>query len=57
MEVGVQLHSYRCIPGERAPGTRWIGDWVGTRAGLDAVLKGKYPVPAGNLTPVVQLVV
>jgi hypothetical protein len=23
------------IPGERAPGTHWIGGWVGPRAGLD----------------------
>jgi hypothetical protein len=23
---------------ERAPGTHWIGGWVGPRAGLDAVL-------------------
>jgi hypothetical protein len=22
---------------ERAPGAHWIGDWVGPRAGLDAV--------------------
>jgi hypothetical protein len=25
------------IPEERVPGTHWIGDWVGPRAGLDAV--------------------
>jgi hypothetical protein len=25
----------RFTPGERAPGTHWIGDWVGPRAGLD----------------------
>jgi hypothetical protein len=22
-------------PGERAPGTHWIGGWVGPKAGLD----------------------
>jgi hypothetical protein len=27
----------RFIPGEIAPDTRWIGGWVGPRAGLDAV--------------------
>jgi hypothetical protein len=27
--------SGRFIPGEREPGTRWIGVWVGPRAGLD----------------------
>jgi hypothetical protein len=25
----------RITPGKRAPGTHWIGDWVGPRAGLD----------------------
>jgi hypothetical protein len=23
-------------PGERAPGTRWIGGWVGHRAGMES---------------------
>jgi hypothetical protein len=27
----------RFIPWERAPGTHWIGGWVGPRAGLDGV--------------------
>jgi hypothetical protein len=29
----------RFTPGERAPGTHWIGRWVGPRAGLDDVKK------------------
>jgi len=29
----------RVTPGERTPGSRWIGGWVGSRAGLDAVVK------------------
>jgi hypothetical protein len=29
-------------PGERAPVTHWIGDWVGPRAGLDEVEKRKF---------------
>jgi hypothetical protein len=29
----------RCTAGERARSTQWIGDWVGPRAGLDAVDK------------------
>jgi len=30
-------------PGERPPNTHWIGGWVGSRAGLDAVVKRKIP--------------
>jgi hypothetical protein len=29
-------------PGERAPGTHWIGGWVDPRAGLDNVEKRKF---------------
>jgi len=45
MEVRDQLH-----PGETAPGTPWIGGWVGHRAGPDAVVKRQYPTiaPVGN---------
>jgi hypothetical protein len=28
--------------GERAPGSHWIGDWVGPIAGLDDVEKRKF---------------
>jgi hypothetical protein len=31
----------RFIPGERAPGTHWIGGWVGPRPDLDDVEKRK----------------
>jgi hypothetical protein len=31
-------------PGEIAPGTHWLGGWVGVRAGLDAVEKNLSPV-------------
>jgi hypothetical protein len=33
----------RFTPRERDPGTHWIGGSVGSRAGLDAVVKGKVP--------------
>jgi hypothetical protein len=32
----------RFTPGERAPGTHWIGDCVDLRAGLDDLEKGKF---------------
>jgi hypothetical protein len=36
----------RFIPRKRAPGTHWIGGWVGPRAVLDAVVKRKkFPGP------------
>jgi hypothetical protein len=33
----------RFTPSKRAPGTHWIGGWVGSRAGLDAVVKRRIP--------------
>jgi hypothetical protein len=36
---------------ERAPGTHWIGGWVGPRAGLDAVMKRKIPSPRRESNP------
>jgi hypothetical protein len=47
----------RFTPGERAPGTHWIGGWVGRRAVLDAVVKRKIPSPrreSNPRTPIVQ---
>jgi hypothetical protein len=31
----------RFTPGERTPGTHWIGGWVDPRAGLDAEARRK----------------
>jgi len=40
----------RFTPGKIAPGTYWIGGWVGFRAGLDTVVEIKkitsLPLPA-----------
>jgi hypothetical protein len=36
---------------ERAPGTHWIGGWVGPRAVLDAVVKRKIPSPCRDSNP------
>jgi hypothetical protein len=32
----------RFTPGEKAPGTHWIGGWVDPRSGLDNVEKRKF---------------
>jgi hypothetical protein len=47
----------RFTPRERAPGTHWIGVWVGPRAVLDPVVKRKIPSPcreSNPKTPIVQ---
>jgi hypothetical protein len=47
----------RLTPKERAPGTYWMGGWVGPRAVLDAVVKRKIPSPrreSNSRTPIVQ---
>jgi hypothetical protein len=57
MEVSGQLHAPVTLPPrERAPGTHWIGGWVGPRADLNAVANRKNPIiaPTGNRTPVVE---
>jgi hypothetical protein len=44
-------------PQGKSPGTHWIGDWVGPRAVLDAVVKRKIPSPrreSNRRTPIVQ---
>jgi hypothetical protein len=47
------LRPSRFTPGDRAPGTHWIGGWVGPRAGLDDVKKRKFSVvqPVGCAIP------
>jgi hypothetical protein len=41
---------------ERAPGTHWIGGWVGPRAVLNAVVKRKIPSPRRESNPRTPLV-
>jgi hypothetical protein len=42
MGVSSQHHAPAALtPGERDPGTHYIGGWVGPRAGLDAEVRGK----------------
>jgi len=52
MDVSGHHHVLATLPPGRTPGTHWVGEWVGLRAGLDAV--AKRTVTAGNRAPVVQ---
>jgi hypothetical protein len=43
---------WQLYPGERAPGTHWIGGWVGPRASLDKVENRKFlTLPGLKLRP------
>jgi hypothetical protein len=49
------LRPGRFTPGERAPGTHWIGGWVDTRVGLhDAEKRKFFPLLGLELQPVVS---
>jgi hypothetical protein len=41
----------RFTPRERAPGTHWVGGWVGPRAVLDVVVKRKILAPPPRIEP------
>jgi hypothetical protein len=45
------LRPGRFTPRERAPGTPWIGGWVGSRAVLDTVVKRKISSPRRESNP------
>jgi hypothetical protein len=46
--VSGQLHIPAALPpGERAPGTHWIGSWEDPRAGLTDMEKWKFLTPPG----------
>jgi hypothetical protein len=47
-------HTGRFTPSERAPGTHWIGGWVGPRAGLDTIVKEKFQTLPGPEPLIVQ---
>jgi len=41
----------RFAPREGAPNARWVGGWVGTGGGMDALARGGIPASAWNRTP------
>jgi hypothetical protein len=46
MEVSVQLDVPAALSPGKNPGTQWIEDYVGPRAGLDEVMKRKKSLPS-----------
>jgi hypothetical protein len=48
---GIAPRSGCFTPRTRAPGTRWIGSWVGPIDVLDAVSKRKIPSPRRDSNP------
>jgi hypothetical protein len=49
MGVSGQHHASATLyPGERTPGTHWLGSWVGPRAGLNAEARGKILCRGSN---------
>jgi len=51
MEVNGQLHALAFFPRNRAPGTSWIGDWVGPTAVLEAAAKRKNSLLLPRIEP------
>jgi hypothetical protein len=47
----------RFTPGERTPGTHWIGGWMGPRAVWTQGPEEKFSVPVGDRTLIVQPIV
>jgi hypothetical protein len=57
MEVSGQLHAPgRFTSRERAPGTHWVGSWVGPTAVLDAVMKKIYSYPTDTIVRPKQVI-
>jgi hypothetical protein len=55
MKVSGELHTPAALPpGKQSPGTRWIGVWMGPRAGLDAVKYRDCIAPVESRTSAVQ---
>jgi hypothetical protein len=45
------LHAPTVDPGERDPGTHWIGGWVGSRVGMDETAKWQFLTLTETPTP------
>jgi len=53
MDVSGQFHAPGALPPRKEPlvPIRYIGIWLGTRAGLDPVVKREFPSPYRNWNP------
>jgi hypothetical protein len=47
MEANRRLHAPAALPPGKAHGTRWIGDWMGSRDSLDAMSREYFSPLAG----------
>jgi hypothetical protein len=55
LEVSVQLHAPVALTPVKAPGNKWIGNWVGPKASLDVMEKWKFlTLPGFELVPCSQ---
>jgi hypothetical protein len=50
LDLSTSSRPGRFTPRERAPGTHWIGGWMGPRTGLDDMEKGEFLEPTGTQT-------
>jgi len=50
MAMSGQLHGPAALPPGRAPGTHWIGGWVGLEQFWTRWWREKFPAFAGNRT-------
>jgi hypothetical protein len=53
LDLGTKWRLVVCqfTPGDRAPGTHWIGGWMGPITGLDALYERKISCPFGESNP------
>jgi hypothetical protein len=47
----ISFTSRSLYPQGKTPGTHWIGSWVGSTAGMDAVVRRKIPSPYRDSNP------
>jgi hypothetical protein len=51
MEVSGQIYAPTALTPGKDPGIYWIGDWVGSRTGLDVLEKRRISCPCRDSNP------